>query len=178
MPHKRNPVASTVILAAFQAAQGLNQTMQAAMVASHERPAGAWHAEWNTLPQLLGLLAGALHEAKRIAEGLEIDTLRMASNLDLTHGLIYADAVASALSVELGASRAHAVIEHAADAVRRTGQHLSQVVSAWPDLPSGFNRDRLQALFDPTPAVLAASLIVPAAREQAERVVSAFSAKG
>jgi hypothetical protein len=55
---------------------------------------------------------------------------------------------------------------------------LSQVVSAWPDLPSGFNRDRLQALFDPTPAVLAASLIVPAAREQAERVVSAFSAKG
>ena len=178
MPHKRNPVASTVILAAFQAAQGLNQTMQAAMVASHERPAGAWHAEWNTLPQLLGLLAGALHEAKRIAEGLEIDTLRMASNLDLTHGLIYADAVASALSVELGASRAHAVIEHAADAVRRTGQHLSQVVSAWPDLPSGFNRDRLQALFDPTPAVLAASLIVPAAREQAERVVSALSAKG
>jgi adenylosuccinate lyase len=43
-------------------------------------PAGAWHGEWHALPQMLGLLAGALHEAKRIAEGLEVDAARMAAN--------------------------------------------------------------------------------------------------
>ncbi len=178
MPHKRNPVAATVILAAFQAAQGLNQTVQAALVASHERPAGAWHGEWHALPQLLGLLAGALHEAKRIAEGLEVDAARMAANLDMTHGLIYADAVASALSVDLGASRAHHLIEQAAGTVRQTGQHLSQVVGAWPEMPVSFKGERLKDLFDPTPAVQAASMIIPSSRAQAMHVMAALSRKG
>ena len=43
------------------------------MVAAHERPAGAWHAEWHALPSLFGLASGALAEARRLAEGLEVD---------------------------------------------------------------------------------------------------------
>lgn len=178
MPHKRNPVGATVILAAFQAAQGLNQTMQASLLASHERPAGAWHAEWHALPQLLGLAAGALHEARQLAEGLDVDARRMAVNLEQTHGLIYADAVASALAADLGASRAHHLIEQAAGTVRQTGQHLLEVISASPDLPAGLRGERLKALFDPTPAVQAASMIVPAARAQAMQVMAALHKKG
>jgi len=178
MPHKRNPVAATVIIAAFQAAQGLNQTMQAGLAASHERPAGAWHAEWHALPQLFGLLAGALFEARRIAEGLEVDTGRMAFNLHQTRGLIYADAVASALSADLGAGHAHHLIEQAAGTVRQTGQHLLEVIGARPDLPAALNSERLKALFDPTPAVQAASMIVPSALDQAAQVTAALSRKG
>ncbi len=50
MPHKRNPVSSTVILAAHAAAPGLAATLLGAMAAAHERPAGLWHAEWHALP--------------------------------------------------------------------------------------------------------------------------------
>ena len=64
MPHKRNPVSSTVILAAHAAAKGLVVTLLDAMAAAHERPAGAWHAEWHALPQLFGLASGALREGE------------------------------------------------------------------------------------------------------------------
>src|SRR4051794_19330536 len=47
MPHKRNPVGSTVILAAQAAAPGHVMTLLHAMPAAHERPAGLWHAEWH-----------------------------------------------------------------------------------------------------------------------------------
>jgi 3-carboxy-cis,cis-muconate cycloisomerase len=102
----------------------------------------------------------------------------MAANLDMTHGLIYADAVASALSVDLGASRAHHLIEQAAGTVRQTGQHLSQVVGAWPEMPVSFKGERLKDLFDPTPAVQAASMIIPSSRAQAMHVMAALSRKG
>ncbi len=178
MPHKRNPVAATVIIAAFHAAQGLNQTMQGALAASHERPAGSWHGEWHVLPQLLGLVAGALQEAKRIAEGLEVDAARMRANLDLTGGLIYADSVASALAADLGAGKAHHLIEQAAGNVRQTGRSLLDVISEWPEMPESFKGDRLKSLFDPMPAVQAAALIVPAARAQAMQVMASLSRKG
>ena len=50
MPHKRNPVSATVILAAQGAAKGFLTTLLDAMAAAHERPAGVWHAEWHVLP--------------------------------------------------------------------------------------------------------------------------------
>src|SRR4029450_6441056 len=84
MPHKRNPVSSTVILAAQAAAPGHVMTLLNAMAAAHERPAGLWHAEWHALPQLFGLASGSLREARGLAEGLGIDADRMRRNLDAT----------------------------------------------------------------------------------------------
>ena len=89
MPHKRNPVSATVILAAHAAASGHVATLLAAMAAADQRPAGVWHAEWHALPQLFGLASGALREARRLAEGLVVDTARMRANLDLTRGLLF-----------------------------------------------------------------------------------------
>ena len=63
MPHKRNPVSCTVILAAHAAAPGHVATLLTAMAAAHERPPGLWHAEWHALPSLFGLASGALREA-------------------------------------------------------------------------------------------------------------------
>jgi hypothetical protein len=62
--------------------------------------------------------------------------------------------------------------------VRQTGQHLLEVIGARPDLPKALNSERLKALFDPTPAVQAASMIVPAALDQAAQVTAALSRKG
>ncbi len=52
MPHKRNPVACATALAAAAMAPNLAATIFAAQVQDHERSAGAWHAEWPTLPML------------------------------------------------------------------------------------------------------------------------------
>ena len=102
MPHKRNPVSSTVILAAHAAAPGLAATLLGATAAAHERPAGLWHAEWHALPALFGLVSGALREARALAEGLEVDAARMLANIGLTRGLLFADAASSRLAARLG----------------------------------------------------------------------------
>ena len=53
MPHKRNPVAAVAAIAAPRRAPGLVATMLAVMPQEHERAAGGWQAEWETLPALL-----------------------------------------------------------------------------------------------------------------------------
>jgi 3-carboxy-cis,cis-muconate cycloisomerase len=175
MPHKRNPVSCTVILAAAQAAPGLAATLLASMSAAHERPAGAWHAEWHALPQLFGLASGALAEARRLAEGLEVDPERMRRNLDLTQGLLFADAVAAALAPALGRGKAHQVVEGAAAQVRRTGQPLRDVVEGLPDLPADVDRAALDRAFDPGPSVEAAARFVDRALAAAQPVLDALA---
>ena len=155
MPHKRNPVSCTVILAAHGAAPGLAATLIGAMAAAHERPAGLWHAEWHALPTLFGLASGALAEARRLAEGLEVDTARMGATLDLTRGLLFADAVAARLGAALGREAAHRLVEHAAAAVRRNEGTLRDVLERDPQVvAAGID---LAAAFDLAPAVAAAA---------------------
>jgi hypothetical protein len=57
MPRKRNPVGCTIILAVHAAAKDHASTPFEAMANAHERPAGRWHAEWNALPSLFGLVS-------------------------------------------------------------------------------------------------------------------------
>jgi hypothetical protein len=53
MPHKHNPVAAISALAGARQAPGLVANLLAAMEHEHERAAGAWHAEWGPLRELL-----------------------------------------------------------------------------------------------------------------------------
>lgn len=129
MPHKRNPVGATVILAAHEAAVGLVPPLFTAMAAAHERPAGAWHGEWHALPLLFGLLSGALREAAGLADGLVVNPERMAANLDLTKGLIFADEAAARLAPALGAKAAHELVERAAVRVRDGAPSLAAALA-------------------------------------------------
>jgi 3-carboxy-cis,cis-muconate cycloisomerase len=156
MPHKRNPVGATVILAAHTAAPGHVVTLLSAMAAAGQRPAGAWHAEWHALPQLFGLASGALREGRRLAEGLVVDKRCMRANLDLTHDLTFAEAAAAALSLRLGRETAHKMVEAAAEKVRVTRSPLRDVLRAEPSIPAAL-RDDLDAAFDLTPALAAAA---------------------
>src|SRR5581483_6823383 len=113
MPHKRNPVAAAGVLAAAVRAPGLVATLLSAMVQEHERGLGGWHAEWVALPELVILAAGALTQTADLVAGLEIDPARMRANLDVTHGLIMAEAVAMALGATLGKREAHHLVEAA-----------------------------------------------------------------
>ncbi len=158
MPHKRNPVSATVILAAQAAAKGHALTLLDAMAAPHERAPGLWHAEWHALPALFGLASGALGEARRLAEGLEVDPERMRANLDATRGLLFADAAAGRLGAVLGRERAHAVVERAAGQVRATGRHLQEVLAEDREVAGALDPAALEAAFDIAPAVAASAL--------------------
>ncbi len=175
MPHKRNPVSSTVILAAHAAAKGHAATLFEAMVALHERAAGLWHAEWHALPSLFGLASGALREARTLAEGLVVHPDRMRANLDLTGGLLFADAVAARLGARLGRETAHELVEHAAGEVRRSGDSLRAVLERDPKVrESGAD---LASAFDLAPAVAAAGPWVNRALSHAARIRERLSSE-
>ncbi|MBV9393441.1 MAG: adenylosuccinate lyase family protein, partial [Methylobacteriaceae bacterium] len=168
MPHKRNPVGSTIIIAAHAAAKGHVTTLFEAMAVSHERSPGFWHAEWLSLPQLFGLASRALREAAAIAEGLSVDADRMRDNLDVTRGLLFSDAAASALAPRHGSGQAHRMIEQAAGKVRDEGKHLRDVLLADSKLEG--DRQAIERAFDLAPFIDAASLWTDRALENIEKL--------
>ena len=106
MPHKRNPVAAVSVLACAERAPGLVATMQAAMIQEHERAAGAWHAEWETLSDLLRVTGSAAAWAREMLSGLEVDAPRMRANLEsAVGGEVSAGAIAALVDRALAAHR-------------------------------------------------------------------------
>ena len=170
MPHKRNPVSATVILSAHGAAPGFAAMLFAAMASEHERPAGAWHAEWHLLPSLFGLVSGALAEGRRLAEGMIPDPARMLVNLDATKGLLFADAVAAKLSARLGGAAAHEKLEHAAGQVRDTGRSLRDILADDPEIMSALGAHEVESAFDLRPSVQAAGPWIDRALAEVGRI--------
>ncbi|MDM0105980.1 3-carboxy-cis,cis-muconate cycloisomerase [Variovorax sp. J22R24] len=82
MPHKRNPVASMVALAAAQRAPQRVAALLAAMPQEHERALGAWQAELAEWPQLLMSAHGSVRALAAALPGLQVDAVRMRSNID------------------------------------------------------------------------------------------------
>ncbi|MGW3204354.1 3-carboxy-cis,cis-muconate cycloisomerase [Streptomyces sp. NPDC001135] len=117
MPHKANPVRSTLLVAAARRAPQLAATLYGSLVAEDERPAGAWHAEWEPLRDLLRLAGGAAGHAAGLAEGLRVHPAAMRRNLDTTRGLIVSERLSAALAPVLGRARAKELLTELA---RRT----------------------------------------------------------
>ncbi|MCY0294876.1 lyase family protein [Pseudomonas aeruginosa] len=149
MPHKRNPVSSAVLIAAATRAPGLVSTLFAAMPQEHERSLGLWHAEWETLPELCCLVAGALQQAIGLLEGLEVDAQRMRRNLGLTHGLVLAEAVSIALARRIGREAAHHLVEQCCRRAVEQRRELRAVLGEEARVSAELSGDELDRLLDP-----------------------------
>jgi 3-carboxy-cis,cis-muconate cycloisomerase len=149
MPQKRNPVGASVALAASLRVPGLVATMLQAAVQEHERGLGNWPAEWETLPQIVMLTAGALDAMAEVAEGLDIHVDRMRANLDLTHGLIFAEAVQMALAPAMGRDAAHSLVAGACRRASAQRAHLRDILENEPRVNDVLGREAIAHLFDP-----------------------------
>lgn len=148
MPHKRNPVSAAVLIGAATRAPGLVATMFSAMPQEHERSLGLWHAEWDTLPELCCLVSGALQQALLVVPGLEVDAARMRTNLELTQGLVLAEAVSIALAQKIGRDAAHHLIEQCCKQAVREGAHLRAVLGTNAEVSAQLSTDELDRLLD------------------------------
>jgi len=149
MPHKRNPVGSAVILAAAARLPALVSVMLAAMVQEHERGLGGWHAEWETLPEIVRLTAGALHHLTTTVSELELDPERMRQNLDMTHGLIFAQAVAMALAEKMPRTEAHEIVQLACQRAQTMRRDLRSVLAQDAIVKANLSEAELDRLFTP-----------------------------
>ncbi|WP_454726551.1 MULTISPECIES: 3-carboxy-cis,cis-muconate cycloisomerase [Cupriavidus] len=130
MPHKRNPVGCAAVLAAAVRVPPLVAAMLAGMVQEHERALGGWQAEWDTLPQIAALSAGALRQMHEVVSGLQVDAPRMRANLDLTRGLILAEAAMLEIGGRIGRLQAHHLVEGACRRAVAEGVTLRQALGA------------------------------------------------
>jgi 3-carboxy-cis,cis-muconate cycloisomerase len=149
LPHKKNPVGCSVILAAAIRVPGLVSTMLSAIVQEHERGLGGWQAEWETLPEICMLTAGALSHLIEVMDGLEIYKDAMARNLNATHGLVMAEAVAMTLAKKIGKMPAHQLVERASQQAVESGKALREILVAEREITRHLSSGEIDSLLDP-----------------------------
>jgi 3-carboxy-cis,cis-muconate cycloisomerase len=149
MPQKRNPISSEILVANAKAVRQHAGLMLDAMIQDFERATGPWHVEWMAVPESFILTAGSLAQAKFMLDGLVVDESRMRRNLDLTQGLIVAEAVMMGLAPHLGRQNAHDIVYAACREALGQGRSLLDVLKENPAVSGALAPDRLRALCDP-----------------------------
>jgi 3-carboxy-cis,cis-muconate cycloisomerase len=150
MPQKQNPIASEYIIAAARTVHGLVPVMLGAMVQEHERATGGWQSERLAMPQAFVLTAGALAQARVVAEQMTVDAARMRANLDAGGGLIMAEAIVTALTPALGRAGAHEAVERACKRALKERKLLRDVVIADADIRSHLSESEIRRATDPS----------------------------
>ena len=149
LPHKRNPVLAATTVACARRVPSLAQTLQAAMAQEHERAAGAWHAEWETLSDALALTGGAAAATREAMEGLQVYPERMRVNLDATEGLLLAEHVTTIVAERLGRLEAHELVEAAARRAVAGGRSFRDELLAESALREVLSSEEIDAALDP-----------------------------
>ena len=134
MPQKRNPISSELTLAAAKAVRQHVAAMLDGMIHDFERATGPWHLEWISLPESFLLTASSLANARFMLAGLVVHETRMRENLDLTHGLIVAEAVMMAMAPKLGRQHAHDVVYDACRIAIEGGGDLADILAGMPEI--------------------------------------------
>jgi len=113
MPHKRNPIACSLTLAAANRVPGLVASFLFGMSQEHERGAGGWQAEWATIARVIEDTGLALASMTEVAEGWTVDASRMRANIEATGGLIFTERAMLLLGPKMGRDAAHKLLEEA-----------------------------------------------------------------
>ena len=130
MPHKQNPVRAVTAIAAATRAPGLVATMLSAMPQEHERAAGGWQAEWQTLADLIDLTRDSAAAIATALASLRVHPVAMKHNLAVNGGIAMAEALSIALTPHLGRTDAMKHVERLSRTALRDGRSLRAVAAA------------------------------------------------
>jgi 3-carboxy-cis,cis-muconate cycloisomerase len=127
MPQKRNPITSEVVVGMSIVASALAGAVGRTMVVPHERAAGEWQAEWQLLPELASLAAGALWNCGHVARHLSVHPEAMRANIEADGGRLLAEAFMIGLSGAMGREAAHDLVYQAAQESADGGDLLASL---------------------------------------------------
>jgi 3-carboxy-cis,cis-muconate cycloisomerase len=165
MPQKRNPISCEMIVALAKAVRAQVGLLLDAMATDHERATGPWHLEWIAVPESFIASSGALHQARFMLDGLIVEPEAMRRNLDITGGLIVAEAVMMALAPHTGRGAAHDLVYAACRASLESRTPLIDQLRRMPEVTRHFDEAGLRDLVDP-------ARYLGTAREMVDRMVS------
>ena len=131
MPQKANPILSETIVGLSGMACALAAVPLRAMTGRHERSAGEWQMEWDSLPLLVAYTGSSLARCGDLVAGLHVDRARMAANLEIDGGLIMAEALMIRLAPLLGRQEAHDAVYDLSAAARVSGVPLAEAARSF-----------------------------------------------
>ncbi len=149
MPHKRNPVASTLTLAAVRRVHGLASELFSASIHEHERAAGAWHAEWQPIFDCLRLTGAAAHHMRAMTAGLSVNNDRMQHNLQMTQGVTMAEAAKTLLTPYMDRNDAHRLVGEACEQALAEGRPLADVLAGNEAVTAQISVETLRDALEP-----------------------------
>jgi len=130
MPHKHNPIACALALAAADRVPGYVASFLAGMPQEHERSVGGWHAEAATIARTIEDTGLALVSMTEVAEGFSIDPAKMRENIADTNGTIFAEPAMMKLSAALGRDEAQKLVQDALQRSAKGGTGLPDILAA------------------------------------------------
>jgi len=150
MPHKRNPELAERICGLARVIRGNAQAALENVALWHERDISHSSVERVILPDSTILLDYLLYLTTFILEGLDVDTTRMAENLELSHGLIYSQRVLLRLT-DTGLPRqvAYEIVQRHAMRAWRERRPFLELLMADPVVTDRLSADELKSCFDP-----------------------------
>jgi 3-carboxy-cis,cis-muconate cycloisomerase len=166
MPQKRNPISSELMIATAKLLRDKSSAMLDAMIQDFERATGPWHVEWSAIPEAFLLLSASLHHADVALSGLQVDSARMRANLELSHGLIFAEAVMMALAPLLGRQVAHQAVYGACRRAIESRTDLAAELKSERDVVDRLGPDEIDRLCDPAGYLGSAQAMVRAALDR------------
>jgi adenylosuccinate lyase len=102
-----------------------------------------------TLSEACGLTGDILQRLIVLATGLQLFPQRMRQNLELSGGLIMAEALMLDLGKAIGRQHAHDAVYEAAQATVTTGQSFRDLLAAAPEVNARLSPAQIDALLNP-----------------------------
>src|SRR6266545_6296125 len=149
MPQKRNPKLSQDIMAAAAEIRALAPLALEAMQTEHEADRTTSIMMSRALVQACELTGDILQRLIVLFDGLQLFPARMRVNLDLSGGLIMAEALMLELGKQIGRQRAHDAVYDAAQASVTQSRPFREMLAADPHVSARLTTPQVDALLDP-----------------------------
>ncbi len=149
MPQKRNPKLSQDIIAAAAEIRALVPLALEAMQTEHEADRTTSVMMGRALAQSCELTGDMLQRLVVLMEGLQVFPDRMRKNLDLSGGLIMAEALMLELGKQIGRQRAHDAVYEAAQGSVTKSRPFRDLLAEDPHVSARLRPDQVEALLDP-----------------------------
>src|SRR6266403_3814457 len=151
MPHKRNPELAERICGLARLLRGHATAALENVALWHERDISHSSVERIVLPDSTIALDYILDLAAFVIEGLEVDPVRMAENLERSYGLIYSQRVLLKLTeAGLARQKAYEIVQKNSMRAWRERRAFYELLAADPAVTEHLSPADLKACFDPS----------------------------
>jgi 3-carboxy-cis,cis-muconate cycloisomerase len=160
MPHKRNPKTAEIIVALSKLVRNDASLMFDMLIHEHERDGAAWKGEWAIIPEICIYGSAALEKTTGMLKNMTVNADWMIRNMELTRGLIFSEAVMLELGKRIGRQTAHEIIYRLCADIFDEEISLKEALLKEPVVVKYFSPQEIDAMFDPSPYVLASAACV------------------